>query len=91
MILSALPAARYARNHPLSLAASLVFEQSYGFVEGDSASLAELCALLSDLAQAPIAQSLAVTGSVSQLDQVQAIGAVNHKIEGFSIFAPRAD
>lgn len=83
MILSAFLAARYARSHPLSLAASLVFEQSYGFVEGDSASLAELCALLSDLAQAPIRQSLAVTGSVNQLGQVQAIGAVNHKIEGF--------
>jgi lon-related putative ATP-dependent protease len=83
MILSSFLAARYARSHPLSLAASLVFEQSYGFVEGDSASLAELCALLSDLAQAPISQSLAVTGSVNQLGQVQAIGAVNHKIEGF--------
>jgi len=83
MILSAFLAARYARSHPLSLAASLVFEQSYGFVEGDSASLAELCALLSDLAQAPISQSLAVTGSVNQLGQVQAIGAVNYKIEGF--------
>lgn len=83
MILSSFLAARYARSHPLSLAASLVFEQSYGFVEGDSASLAELCALLSDLAQAPISQSLAVTGSVNQLGQVQAIGAVNYKIEGF--------
>lgn len=83
MILSAFLAARFARSHPLSLAASLVFEQSYGFVEGDSASLAELCALLSDLAQVPILQSLAVTGSVNQQGQVQAIGAVNQKIEGF--------
>jgi len=83
MILSAFLAARYARNQPLALSASLVFEQSYGFVEGDSASLAELCALLSNLADAPIRQSLAVTGSVNQFGQVQAIGAVNEKIEGF--------
>lgn len=83
MILSAFLGARYSRNVPLSLAASLVFEQSYGPVEGDSASLAELCALLSDLANLPIKQSLAVTGSVNQFGDVQAIGAVNEKIEGF--------
>lgn len=83
LILSSFLAARYARDQPLALAASLVFEQSYGLVEGDSASLAELCALLSSLANVPIAQSLAVTGSVNQLGQVQAIGAVNEKIEGF--------
>ena len=83
LILSSFLAARYARNQPLALSASLVFEQSYGFVEGDSASLAELCALLSNLADAPIRQSLAVTGSVNQFGQVQAIGAVNEKIEGF--------
>jgi len=83
MILSAFLGARYSRNVPLSLAASLVFEQSYGPVEGDSASLAELCALLSDLANMPIKQSLAVTGSVNQFGDVQAIGAVNEKIEGF--------
>ena len=83
MILSSFLAARYARSRPLSLSASLVFEQSYGFVEGDSASMAELCALLSDLAQAPIKQSLAITGSVNQFGQAQAIGAVNDKIEGF--------
>ena len=65
------------------MSASLVFEQTYGEVDGDSASLAELCALLSSLADAPIAQSFAVTGSVNQLGQVQAIGAVNDKIEGF--------
>ena len=58
-------------------------EQSYGPVEGDSASLAELCSLLSSLADVPIRQSLAVTGSVNQHGLVQAIGAVNHKIEGF--------
>jgi predicted ATP-dependent protease len=67
----------------LSLSASLVFEQSYGMVDGDSASVAELCALLSALAEAPIRQSLAVTGSVNQLGQVQPIGGVNQKIEGF--------
>jgi lon-related putative ATP-dependent protease len=83
LILSSFLAARYARNQPLALSASLVFEQSYGLVEGDSASMAELCALLSDLADVPIMQSLAITGSVNQLGQVQAIGAVNEKIEGF--------
>ncbi len=83
MILSSFLGARYSRGMPLALNASLVFEQSYGPVEGDSASLAELCALLSVLADAPIKQSLAVTGSVNQHGQVQAIGAVNHKIEGF--------
>lgn len=83
LILSSFLAARYARNQPMALSASLVFEQSYARVDGDSASLAELCVLLSNLADAPIKQSLAVTGSVNQLGQVQAIGAVNEKIEGF--------
>ncbi|MEW6163439.1 MAG: AAA family ATPase [Pseudomonadota bacterium] len=83
MILAAFLAARYARMQPLSLNASLVFEQSYGPVEGDSASLAELCALLSALSGAPIRQSIAVTGSVNQFGHVQAIGGVNEKIEGF--------
>jgi len=83
LILSSFLAGRYARNQPLSLSASLVFEQSYGHVDGDSASLAETCALLSDLAAAPIKQSMAVTGSINQFGQVQAIGGVNEKIEGF--------
>jgi predicted ATP-dependent protease len=83
LILSAFLAARYSLKRPHSLAASLVFEQTYGLVEGDSASLAELCALLSSLADVPIRQSLAVTGSVNQLGEVQAIGAANEKIEGF--------
>ena len=83
MILTAFLAARYARSLPLSLSASLVFEQSYGPVEGDSASLAELCALLSALAAVPIRQSLAITGSVNQYGRVQPIGGVNEKIEGF--------
>jgi lon-related putative ATP-dependent protease len=82
-ILSAFLAARFARHQPLSLTASLVFEQSYSPVEGDSASLGELCALLSALADVPIRQSMAVTGSVNQFGEVQAIGGVNEKIEGF--------
>ncbi|MCZ6719970.1 MAG: ATP-binding protein, partial [Proteobacteria bacterium] len=83
LILSSFLGARYASDHPLALAASLVFEQSYGGVEGDSASSAELYALLSALARAPIKQSLAVTGSVNQHGEIQAIGGVNEKIEGF--------
>ncbi len=83
MILSAYLAAHYAPELPLSLRATLVFEQSYAGVDGDSASVAELVALLSALADAPIRQSLAVTGSVNQHGQVQAIGGVNEKIEGF--------
>ena len=83
LILSSFLAARFSGNRPHSLAASLVFEQTYGEVEGDSASLAELCALLSSLSGIPIKQSLAVTGSVNQLGDVQPIGGVNEKIEGF--------
>lgn len=83
MILSAYLASRYASENPLSLSATVVFEQNYGYVEGDSASVAELCALLSVLAEKPIRQSLAVTGSVNQHGVVQAIGGVNEKIEGF--------
>jgi lon-related putative ATP-dependent protease len=83
LILSGFLAARYAADRPFSLSASLVFEQSYGGVEGDSASSAELYALVSALSEIPIRQSIAVTGSVNQLGQVQAIGGVNEKIEGF--------
>ncbi|MGD8572881.1 MAG: ATP-binding protein, partial [Gammaproteobacteria bacterium] len=83
MILSAYLAEHYARESPLSLSATVVFEQSYGQIEGDSASIAELAALLSALAGAPIKQSLAVTGSINQLGHVQPIGGVNEKIEGF--------
>jgi len=83
LILSSFLGGRYSLERPLSLAASLVFEQSYSGVEGDSASLAELYALLSALAEVPLKQSLAVTGSVNQHGQVQPIGAVNEKIEGF--------
>jgi lon-related putative ATP-dependent protease len=83
MILSGFLGARYAADRPLALSATLVFEQTYGEVEGDSASSAELYALLSTLADAPIRQSFAVTGSVNQHGEIQAIGGVNEKIEGF--------
>jgi len=83
MILAGYLGSRYANDRPLVLSASLVFEQTYGEVEGDSASSAELYALLSALADVPIRQSLAVTGSVNQHGIVQAIGGVNEKIEGF--------
>jgi len=83
LILQGFLAERFLPGQPLSLSASLVFEQSYGGVDGDSASSAELYALLSALAELPIDQGLAVTGSVNQKGQVQAIGGVNEKIEGF--------
>lgn len=83
LILSSLLTARYATDWPVSLAASLVFEQSYGGVEGDSASTAELCALLSAIADLPLRQDLALTGAINQFGGVQAIGGVNEKIEGF--------
>jgi lon-related putative ATP-dependent protease len=83
LILAGFLGGRYASEYPLSLSASLVFEQSYSGVEGDSASSTELYALLSTIAELPIKQSLAVTGSVNQLGEVQPIGAVNEKIEGF--------
>jgi lon-related putative ATP-dependent protease len=83
LILSGFLAGRYAIGVPMSLYASLVFEQSYGGVDGDSASSAELYALLSALAEVPLRQDLAVTGSVDQHGMVQAIGGVNEKIEGF--------
>lgn len=83
MILWGYLAGRYALDVPLALAATLVFEQSYGGVDGDSASSAELYALISALAEVPIKQSFAVTGSVNQRGEVQAIGGANEKIEGF--------
>ena len=83
LILSGYLAGHYAPEAPMSLWASIVFEQSYGGVDGDSASAAELFALLSSLADLPIDQSLAVTGSVNQFGDIQAIGGVNEKIEGF--------
>src|SRR5690606_32350437 len=83
LILTGFLAGRFGKNARLSLSASLVFEQSYGEVEGDSASAAELFALLSAIAEVPIKQTFAVTGSVDQRGQIQAIGGVNDKIEGF--------
>lgn len=83
LILSGYLAGRYSLDTPISISASLVFEQSYGGVDGDSASSTELYALLSALAEATLRQDLAVTGSVNQHGEVQAIGGVNDKIEGY--------
>jgi lon-related putative ATP-dependent protease len=83
LILSHYLGGTYAREKTLSLSASLAFEQSYGDIEGDSASTAELAALLSALAEVPVRQDLAITGSVNQKGEVQPIGGVNEKIEGF--------
>jgi predicted ATP-dependent protease len=74
---------RYAGHHPLAISASLTFEQSYGWVEGDSAASAELCCLLSAIADVPLRQDIAVTGSLDQHGQVQVVGAINEKFEGF--------
>ncbi|PPD03388.1 MAG: ATP-dependent protease, partial [Methylobacter sp.] len=73
----------YAQQFPLAISASIAVEQSYGYIDGDSASLAELCCLISALTRAPVRQSFAVTGSINQYGEVQAIGGVNEKIEGF--------
>lgn len=83
MILGGYLTDRYSQDTPLTLSARLVFEQSYGGVDGDSASSTELYALLSRLTNLPIRQGLAITGSVNQKGDVQAIGGANHKIEGF--------
>ncbi|QJD28530.1 Lon protease family protein [Methylococcus geothermalis] len=83
LILSGYLAFRYARDFPLALSAHLAIEQSYGYIDGDSASLGEFCALVSALTGVPIRQTLAVTGSMNQHGEVQAVGGVNEKIEGF--------
>jgi len=83
MILKGFLGERFARTRPLSLSASLAFEQSYSTIDGDSASTAELYALLSSLADLPVQQGIAVTGSVNQKGEIQPIGGVNEKIEGF--------
>jgi ATP-dependent Lon protease len=83
LILEGFLRSRFAREHPLSLVASLVFEQSYSLIDGDSASLAELLSMLSRVGGFPLRQSLAVTGSIDQNGQVQAVGGVNEKVEGF--------
>lgn len=83
LILSGYLGEKYAKDFPLSLTASITFEQSYSEIDGDSASSTELYALLSSLAEKPIKQSIAVTGSVNQKGIIQPIGGVNEKIEGF--------
>jgi len=83
LILAGYMGGRYAQDVPLSLSASVAFEQSYSGVDGDSASVAEMCALLSSLSGLPVRQRFAVTGSINQRGQVQAIGGATHKIEGF--------
>ena len=83
MTLAGFLAGKFAGAHPFALSATLTFEQTYSEVEGDSAALAELAALLSSLAKVPVRQYLAVTGSVNQLGEIQPVGGVNEKIEGF--------
>lgn len=83
MTLAGYLAGKFAEDQPFFLSATLTFEQTYSEVEGDSAAVAELIAILSSLANVPVRQSLAVTGSVNQLGEVQPIGGVNEKIEGF--------
>lgn len=90
MILSRYIASRYAAAAELSLSASLAFEQNYAGIEGDSASVAEVCALLSAIARVPLKQELAVTGSINQHGEVQAVGGVNEKIEGYFDVCARA-
>ncbi len=83
MILTGYLGHRYAQQFPLAISASIAIEQSYGHIDGDSAALAELCSLISALTRVPIKQSFAVTGSINQYGEVQAIGGANEKIEGF--------
>ena len=83
LILQSLIANRFAKEYPLSLSASIVFEQSYGGVDGDSASSTEYYCLLSAIANLPIKQNIAVTGSINQFGEIQPIGGANEKIEGF--------
>jgi len=83
MILTGYLGHTYAQEFPLEVSASIAMEQSYGYIDGDSASLAEACALISALSHIPIHQSLAVTGSMNQYGEVQAVGGINEKIEGF--------
>jgi predicted ATP-dependent protease len=83
LILAGYLGGKYAQKHPLSLSSSICFEQSYDGVDGDSASSTELYGILSSLSETPITQSIAVTGSVNQNGEIQAIGGINQKIEGF--------
>ena len=83
MILNGYLGATYAQHFPFTISASLVMEQSYGYIDGDSASLAELCCLISAITKIPVKQNFAVTGSINQYGEVQTVGGVNEKIEGF--------
>ena len=83
MILTGYLGHSYAQQFPLAISASIAIEQSYGYIDGDSASLAELCCLISALTRTPIRQAFAVTGSVNQYGEVQAVGGINEKIEGY--------
>ena len=83
LILSGYLGSKYARNKPLAITIAIGFEQSYSIVDGDSASSTELYAILSSIAKVPLKQYIAVTGSVNQKGEIQPIGGVNEKIEGF--------
>jgi predicted ATP-dependent protease len=83
LILSGFLSGRYAQDFPLALSAHIAIEQSYDFIDGDSASLAEACALISALTNTPLTQELALTGAINQHGEVQAVGGINEKIEGF--------
>lgn len=83
MILTGYLGSRYAQEFPLEISASIALEQNYGYVDGDSASLGEVCALISALSRTPLRQGFAITGSINQFGEVQAVGGVNEKIEGF--------
>lgn len=83
MILTGYLGSRYAQEFPLEISASIALEQSYGYVDGDSASLGEVCTLISALSRTPLKQCFAITGSINQFGEVQAVGGVNEKIEGF--------
>ncbi len=83
LILSGYLGGAYAQDKTLSVSATLAFEQSYGEVEGDSASAAEVVALISGIAEVPVKQNIAITGSINQKGEIQPIGGVNEKIEGF--------
>lgn len=83
MILTGYLGSRYAQEFPLAISASIALEQSYGYVDGDSASLGEVCTLISALSRTPLRQCFAITGSINQFGEVQAVGGVNEKIEGF--------
>lgn len=83
MILTGYMGSRYAQEFPLAISASIALEQSYGYVDGDSASLGEVCTLISALSRTSLKQCFAITGSINQFGEVQAVGGVNEKIEGF--------